>query len=273
MPLITLATDIGQQDYIVGAFKGQLHAEISQLSIADISHYLPLDNFAHAAYICSNAYKYYPSNTLHILLINVFDEPETHFVICNYNNQFILCPNNGILSMLVKTLPENTTVLPIINATNIMQITKIIATTASTILANNTIEGIGTKGLKIVEKAMMKPTVGNDWIDGHILFIDNFNNVIVNITEEVFENARKGRNYKIVFKRNEVVKNLSTNYASVKETEQLAWFNAAGHLELAINKGFAAELFGLESYKEKMHQEGKSVQNKWFYQTVRIYFE
>jgi S-adenosylmethionine hydrolase len=273
MPIITLSTDIGQQDFIVGAFKGQLLSVIPEATITDITHYLPLDNFAHAAYICKNAFKFYPKNSLHIILVNVFDEATTHFVVCNYNQQYIICPNNGILSMITETIPDNTVVLPMVNATNMIQITEQIANTATTILHKNSLDTIGTKGLKIVEKQMMKPTIGTDWIEGQILFIDNFGNAIINITKEVFEKERRERNYKIVCKRNEILTSLSTNYSYVNEGNFLAWFNAAGYLELAINKGNAAELFGLENFNVKMHSEGKGIQNKWFYQTVRIFFE
>jgi S-adenosylmethionine hydrolase len=44
-------------------------------------------------------------------------------------------------------------------------------------------------------------------------------------------------------------------------------FNSAGYLEIAVNKGNAAGLFGLKGYSEKM------MQSQLAYQTVRIYFE
>ena len=39
MPLLTLTTDIGQQDFLVGAIKGQLLTANPTLNIADITHY------------------------------------------------------------------------------------------------------------------------------------------------------------------------------------------------------------------------------------------
>ena len=38
---------------------------------------------------------------------------------------------------------------------------------------------------------------------------------------------------------------LSENYSSVSPGEKLAWFNAAGFLEISVNKGNMAGLFGL----------------------------
>ncbi len=45
---------------------------------------------------------------------------------------------------------------------------------------------------------------------------------------------------------------ISETYANVKEGEKLALFNSAGYLEIAINKGNAAGLFGLQGFTEKI---------------------
>lgn len=72
----------------------------------------------------------------------------------------------------------------------------------------------------------------------------------MNITREEFELHRKGRPFKIIFKRDEVIDRISKKYSDVKEGEKLALFNAAGYLEIAINKGNAAGLAGLFSSKQ-----------------------
>ncbi|MFZ9719587.1 MAG: SAM hydroxide adenosyltransferase, partial [Chitinophagaceae bacterium] len=64
---------------------------------------------------------------------------------------------------------------------------------------------------------------------------------------------------------------ISETYADVPEGEKLAIFNAAGYLEIAINKGNAAGLFGLTGFSEK--NIGQYAQSRLFYQTVRVFFE
>jgi S-adenosylmethionine hydrolase len=56
-------------------------------------------------------------------------------------------------------------------------------------------------------------------IEGHIIFIDSFENVITNISRKHFEEARKGRNFSIVFKRDEIIDRISETYADVREGE------------------------------------------------------
>ncbi len=135
--------------------------------------------------------------------------------------------------------------------------------------AGKTIDEVAEVASDIEEKYPLRSTIGADWIEGQIIFIDNFENVVVNITKLEFEEHRNNRKFHISFMRNEIISSLSENYAAVLPGEKLAWFNAAGYLEISVNKGNMAGLFGLRSFSS----ESGPLQNKWFYQTVRIYFE
>jgi hypothetical protein len=55
----------------------------------------------------------------------------------------------------------------------------------------------------------------------------------------------------------------------------MAMFNSAGYLEIAINKGNAAGLFGLQGFSEKQQQlaQQQFLNNRLFYQTVKVYFQ
>lgn len=90
-------------------------------------------------------------------------------------------------------------------------------------------------------------------------------------TRDEFEERRKGRSFRIVFKRDEVIEKISETYADVGEGEKLALFNSAGYLEIAIQKGNAAGLFGLQGFSEQ--SQNQYLQSRLFYQTIRVYFE
>jgi hypothetical protein len=273
MQILTLSTDIGHRDYIVGAVKGQLLSKNQNLIIADITHFLSTSNFPQAAYICSNAFKFYPANSIHIILLNVFENFQQQILIAHHKGKFIICPDNGILTMITGEKPVEIVSVDIKNKNTFLQITESVAIAVDQLSKGLKLNEIGNSINSLVEKFPLRPTVGNDWIDGQILFIDRFENVIVNITQNEFEEQRKGRSFKIIFKRNEVIDVVSSNYSSVNEGEKMAWFNSAGYLEIAMNKGNIAGLFGLQGFNEKMHEQASAVQNKWFYQTVRVFFE
>ncbi len=271
MPILTLTTDIGQQDYLVGAIKGQFVAADANCNVVDISHYLSPYNYLQAGYICSGAFKHFPAKTFHLVIVNLFDEQPKEMLLAYHNDQFIACPNNGVLTMITGAKPKQIVSLPVTTASKgILDFTRTVATAFGKLFTGIAMEEIGVPVTDIVEKYPLRSTIGADWIEGQIIFIDNFENVVVNISREEFEEQRKGRKFKIVFTR-EVIETLSDNYSSVNQGELLAWFNSAGYLEIAMSGGKMAGLFGLQGFSEKQHNT--ATQNKWFYQTVRIFFE
>lgn len=272
MPILTLTTDIGQQDYLVGAIKGQFLQADATTNIVDVTHYLSPFNYLHAAYVCSSTIKHYPANSFHLIILNLFDAPDATMLLAKHNNQFIACPNNGILTMITGEKPKDILALPAQkNSAGLLSFTKTVATAFKALYKGESMHNIAEPVKDFIEKYPLRNTFGADWMEGQIIFIDNFENVVVNITKEQFEEQRKGRSFKILFSR-EVIDTISSNYANAGEGELLAWFNSAGYLELAMNKGNLAGLFGLQGFSEKMNK-GTSLQNKWFYQTVKIFFE
>jgi S-adenosylmethionine hydrolase len=156
---------------------------------------------------------------------------------------------------------------------NTLYCASVFANAFNDIIAGKTLAEIGDSTISIEVKNYLRPLLGNNWIEGQIIFIDNFENVIINITKDEFEEQRRGRSFKIVFKRDEVIDKISDTYADVPESEKLALFNSAGYLEIAINKGNAAGLFGLQGYSEKLNTQSQYLQNRLLYQTIKIYFE
>ncbi|MEO6540373.1 MAG: SAM-dependent chlorinase/fluorinase [Ferruginibacter sp.] len=274
MPLITLTSDIGQQDFLIGAVKGQLLQSNNEFAFIDISHNLSPFNYPQAAYVCRNAIRNFPAGTFHLILVNLFDERPEHLLLAEHNGHFIGCADNGLLTMILEEVPQKVVALALDKneQKNTLYCTSIFARAFHAIHKGKKIEETGDDSISIHVKNPLRPLLGNDYIEGQIIFIDNFENVIVNIHKDEFEEQRKGRSFKIVFKRDEVIDKISETYADVNEGEKLALFNSAGYLEIAINKGNAAGLLGLQGFSEKQIQSSH-MNNRLFYQTVKVYFE
>ncbi len=274
MPLLTLTSDIGQQDFLIGAVKGQLLQSDAGFTLVDISHNLPPFNYPQAAYVCRNAIKNFPAGTFHLILVNLFDERPEHMLLAEHNGHFIGCADNGLLTMILEEVPQKVVALALdkTQQKNTIYCTSIFAKAFNELHTGKPIKEVGDAGISIQIKNPLRPMLGNDYIEGQIIFIDNFENVIVNIHKDEFEEQRKGRSFKIVFKRDEVIDKISETYADVNEGEKLAIFNSAGYLEIAINKGNAAGLLGLQGFSERQLQQSQYM-NRLFYQTVKVYFE
>jgi S-adenosyl-L-methionine hydrolase (adenosine-forming) len=273
MAIITLTSDIGEQDYLVGAVKGQLIQIDPAFTLIDISHGLSPFNYPQNAYVCRNALKNFPPFTFHIILVNLFEKRPEQLLLAFHNEQYILCADNGLLSMILEGKPEMVIGLSLDKTSirNTLYCTKVMGLAIQALAGGARLLDIGQPDPLFLEKNHLRPLFGDNWIEGQIIFIDNFENVIVNITREAFEEQRKGRSFRIVFKRDETIDKISESYADVAEGEKLALFNSAGYLEIAIQKGNAAGLFGLQGFSEQ--SQNQYLQSRLFYQTIRVYFE
>lgn len=272
MALLTLTSDIGHQDYLVAAVKAQLLKNNPDFTIIDISHSISPFNYPQTAYICRSAFSNFPEYSYHLILVNLFEKKPEQLLLAFHQNQYFICADNGLLNMILEGKPELVIGIPLDKQANKNTIycSDIMGKVVNQLVQGESIKNIGTPDVNYTEKNHLRPLLDNNWIEGQIIFIDNFENVIVNITREQFEEQRKGRSFRIVFKRDEMIDRISETYADAPQGEKLALFNSAGYLEIAINKGNAAGLFGLKGFTEK---SAGGMQNKLFYQTVRVYFE
>ena len=91
------------------------------------------------------------------------------------------------------------------------------------------------------------PVIEENIIRGGVVYIDGYDNVITNITRDLFEERKHNKkSFRIVLRRKLYVNNISDSYQSVKAGAELALFNSFNLLEIAINEGNAAQLLGFK---------------------------
>ena len=275
MNFITLISDIGKQNHLIGVVKAQLLQAVNESHIIDISHSIAPFNFPQAAYISRGTFNNFPEFSFHIIIVNFFDNNLDHLLLAFHKNQYIICADNGLLSMILDEKPEMVLSLPLEKnqSKNLLYCTQLIANTIKKIVAGIPIQKIGIPDLSFNQKNPLQAIFDNNIIEAQIIYIDSFENVVVNITQKQFEEYRKGRNFKILFTRNEIIENISETYADVPEGQKLAFFNSLDYLEIAINKGNAAGLFGLSGISYGKQASNSFAQNRLIYQTVRILFD
>src|SRR5688500_12480024 len=105
MPLLTLTSDIGNQDYLVSAVKAQLLQINPDFRIIDISHNIPPFNYPQAAYICRGAVKNFPDFTYHIILVNLFESKPEQLLLAYYKNQYMVYGVNALFNMMLEEKP------------------------------------------------------------------------------------------------------------------------------------------------------------------------
>jgi len=269
MPIVTLLTDFGNKDYFVAAVKGAIINEVENPLIIDITHEIQPYNHTQAAYVLKNAFRSFPEGSIHIIGVESEKTPENKHITMLFEGHYFIGADNGILSMIRENFNAKKIVEINIhqNVTTTFPVLDIFVKVAAHISRKGQLEVIGKSTKVIKELTNVNPVVNNkgDQIVGSVIYVDNYGNVITNITRKLFQEVRKSRAFTI-FARNIKFKKVVETYGEAidfstpkekrdEDGKKIALFNSADHLELAIYKsnpqtvGSAYSLFGLE-YRE-----------------------
>jgi len=271
MPIITLTTDFGTKDHFVGAVKGAIYKELKEAIIVDISHQITPFSITEAAYIIKNSYQNFPNGSIHIIGVDSEISVENKPIAIQLDNQFFICCDNGIISMITSDIkPDKIVEITIQNPNeNKFSVLDIFVKVACHIARGGKLEIIGKSISNIKELYEIQPKVNTEQnqIIGSIIYIDNFGNVISNISQNLFNTIGKGRDFEIIarnytftkiFKKyNEIVDFSMDDGKRQDDGKRLALFNSGHFLEIAMYRsnlktvGGASSLLGL-NYRDNI---------------------
>jgi len=271
MPIITLTTDFGTKDHFVGAVKGSIYKELREARVVDISHHITPFSVTETAYILKNAYKHFPSGTIHIVGVDSEISVENRPIAIQMDDQFFICCDNGILSMITNEInPEKIVEITIQNSSDDnFSILGVFIKVACHIARGGMLEVIGKRVTDIKKIVEIQPQVNEEQnqIVGSIIYIDNFGNVVSNIPKNIFHTVGKGRVFEIIArsykftkiyeKYNDVVDFTIPVDKRQDDGKSLALFNSADFLEISMYRsnlktvGGASSLLGL-NYRDSI---------------------
>lgn len=265
MSIITLTTDFGIKDHFTANIKGAIFSELPDVNIVDISHQISPFNILEAAYIIQNSYTSFPINTIHIIGVDSELNPENKHLVVKFEGQYFICADNGIMSMACLNIePEEIVEINIHdNLISNFSVLDVFVKVACHISRGGKFEVIGKNIEKIKSVKNLTPFINEskNQIIGNVIYIDNYGNVVTNITKPFFREISKSRDFEISV-RNYKFKKIHSKYSDIvnfsidenrrnNDGQALAIFNSSLNLEIAIYKsnpvnfGTAASLMGL----------------------------
>lgn len=264
MSIITLTSDFGLKDHFIASAKGLIYRSIANANIIDVSHEISPFNLFEASYVIKNAIKNFPDNSINIIAVDSEYGQNNKLIVAKYQNQFFITANNGILSFVIEDLKDAE--IYELNYQDYKQTSSLqkMIQTASHLAKGGTPSLIGNKIDQIKELTEMNPQFveHQSKIIGVVIYIDNYGNVISNITKQMFNLAFAGKkSFEITF-RNQKISKIYSYYREIENDSSLsiqfnagktmALFNSEGYLEIAIyrgdpnNSGGASTLLGLK---------------------------
>jgi S-adenosylmethionine hydrolase len=262
-PIITLLTDFGERDPYVGAMKGVILSICPQAKIIDLSHDIEKHNIYEGALFLYSIIKYFPKHTIHLVVIDPGVGSKRKSLILQTDSYFLVGPDNGVLSLA----PINAKIQKVFEITNPTYFLQpisdtfhgrdIFAPVAAHLANNRAPEKFGPLIEDWIRIEIPKPRVETSEIQGEIIHIDKFGNLITNIPKDIVQNrdGLQPKYIQIKIRDRELEIPLCSSYTQVGIGEFLAIFGSTNFLEISKNQENAADALNVK-VKEKVSVKG-----------------
>lgn len=242
--VITLLSGLGTRDTSVSIAKAIFMEHAPGAAIVDITHSVARYDLQQAAYLLLSAYRHFPEGAIHVIPIDVFAGNTPRMLLAEKDNYFFIAPDNGVLPLAFTAGLTNTRLCyEFSKPSSFTDWLQHAGRVIEAILARNT-SSFPQHAIDSVPR-LLQPKIMHDGIDCNVLFIDRYENVVLDITKTQFNELVNRRPFRIKLMRMNDITAVSNNYNDVPQGKPLCRFNNAGFLEIALNHAKAATLLGL----------------------------
>lgn len=252
VPIITLTTDYGTSDHLVGTLKGVILKINPGATIVDINHHVAPYDLLDGALSIGAAYSYFPPRTIHVVVVDPGVGTERRPLLVTAQNQYFVAPDNGVLSVIYEREKENLVVRHAnVEHYYLAPVSKtfhgrdVFAPVAAWLSKSWQTASMGDEIHDFKKFALPRPKAANGLVKGVIIKIDAFGNLITNFRAEDLPCAAldKGTVHFQVG-AHEVTQMVDT-FAKGKDTQPFAFVGSSGYVEIGVNKGNASRALGL----------------------------
>lgn len=248
--IITLTTDFGLQDHYVGAMKAVILGISPDSRLVDISHDVPPQDIMAGAWILRNSAMLFPPNTVHLVVVDPGVGTDRNPVAVRVKDQYFVGPDNGIFSLIdedfeLEAVRISNSSLWRKEQSETFHGRDIFAPVAARLAAGVPFKDLGDPIPELVSYKWAIPISDRDGIQGWVVHIDRFGNLVTNISSSLIRESSITSNFKI-YVGNAILHGIEKTFSSVADGEPVAYIGSSGNLEIAINKGNAREMLDVK---------------------------
>ncbi len=249
--LITLTTDYGTSDHLVGTLKGVILKINPEATIVDICHNLVAFDVLDAALCIASAYPYFPPRTIHLVVVDPGVGTQRRPLLVSGENQYFLAPDNGVLSLVYEREPahhvrhvtsEHYFLHPV---SNTFHGRDIFAPVAAWLSKTWQTQAFGEEISDPVRFSLPQPKPAGNALKGIVLRVDAFGNLITNFAADKLPQLASGGPLRLTVNGRTITK-LAQAYAQGEGGEAFAIVGSSGFLEISVHKGSAARVLGVQ---------------------------
>ncbi len=248
--IITLTSDFGLQDQYVSAMKAVIISINPDVRLIDVSHQIPPQDIMAGAYVSRNSALLYPKNTVHLVVVDPGVGSERKPIALKVRDHILVGPDNGLFSLFFddfeyKAYHLNNPKYWLENLSSTFHGRDIFAPVAAHLSMGVPLEELGTPISELVSYRWAVPIADKDGLQGWVVHIDHYGNLITNIPKSLYEEVIGNRKAKI-YVGNTILDQTSVTFTDVEEGEPVVFFGSSDMLEIGINKGNAEVMLGIQ---------------------------
>jgi S-adenosylmethionine hydrolase len=277
VPVITLTTDFGLVDAYVGTMKGVMLGIAPDARPVDITHQIAPQDVRQTAYVLYTVYRFFPPHTVHLVVVDPGVGSARRAIALRTPRGSFVGPDNGVFSYVMAEQPLIAAVeladarYRRVRVSQTFHGRDIFAPAAAHLAAGVPIDQFGPPVPDPVTLPLPHLQASPGVVEGEVLHIDHFGNVITSVGRLVWEAEkltlkpafRETGAQEVHFRADEAsittegheIQGVRRTYAQVEPGDTLALVGSTGHLEISVREGSGARKLGL--------QMGDPVELRW----------
>jgi S-adenosyl-L-methionine hydrolase (adenosine-forming) len=249
--IITLTSDFGMGSRYVAAMKGVILSINPSVQLVDLSHAVPHQDIRTGAIVLAETTRWFPPEAIHIAVVDPGVGSRRRIIYARIGSQHYIAPDNGLLSCLamierpakIVCLNKSSHWLPDVSHT--FHGRDIMAPVAARLSLGLPPEELGQPLDQLVELSWPEVHRVPNRIEGEIVEVDSFGNLITNITSEMLHGVPKNEVVMVRCDEHET-QGIYSTYSDQPSMTFMAHVGSTGRLELAIVDENASAMLGVK---------------------------
>lgn len=248
---VAVITDFGTQDNYVGIMKGVIKKINPDVDIIDINNNITPFNIKEGAYNLLTAFPYFPNDTVFLVVVDPGVGSKRRPVCLRvYTGQYVIAPDNGVLSFLIDYLIEKSIKFDIrvienqeyqLNNTSDTFHGRDIFSPASAYISKGVdFSSIGDiiNTNEVIKLKTIKPEIFDEGIRVSVINIDHFGNIITSLkVNEMLKYFNYGDLILLEINNNKFEILLGKTFSDGNIKDFILYSGSSGYIELGINQG------------------------------------
>ncbi|MGH9144152.1 MAG: SAM hydrolase/SAM-dependent halogenase family protein, partial [Vicinamibacterales bacterium] len=197
-PVIALITDFGTRDHYAGTMKGVVLGICPDATLVDITHDVVAHDVLDGALKLAAAFRYFPVATIFLVVVDPGVGSARRGIAAEAGGFTFVAPDNGVLTAVLDEHParriveltERKYARPTVSRT--FEGRDRFAPAAAWIARGIDLAAFGRSAGAIHRLDIPRPSVEDGRIEGQVLSVDRFGNLITNIDRPTFERLAHG---------------------------------------------------------------------------------